>query len=270
MIRSMHHKPSEPTSKPRRPTSTRTAIVLLSCMAGLGACKNGKTRQAHPPDDIKPPWTLARIAKRLAGDAVTVTGVYRVDPVAQVKRFQGTWLDKADGKRLLLSYRPVPRYYPYIGKRVEVTGRYPKIDPRAQRIVGPDHFTAQSITLLPGQQPGPKHIPTPPEVSSKADLARHVGQWVRLHGKARERKISPHESHYLQRLVVRLPDGHEVSTRKRYLRNLKWNERNPTTDVTVIGRVWKRKPGVELTVSFNAVCQGRVPRCFVGYEKRGK
>jgi hypothetical protein len=199
-----------------------------------------------------------------AARATSLTGTYEVDPVPQGKKLQGAWLVLEGGHRVVLSYRPFPEHFRYIGKRVVVRGAYPSMPPHIQSISA-RHFTVTSIALAPGETPhatAPARIPAPPLARSRAELERLEGKWVRVYGRAVTLEVSPHESRYALRLVVELPDGHRLQTSNHYL-NLRWDKRDPRDTITVVGRA-TRAPmdgGTGASVGFSAVCQGHVERC---------
>jgi hypothetical protein len=233
----------------------RPALVLTLLAAPGPACADGKERPRAESG-----------AAEAAGPVVTLGGTYEVDPVAQGKKFQGAWLLPEGGKeRLVLSYRPEPKYFAFIGKRVVVTGRHRVLPPYVQQI-GADHFDLHSIALAKGEAPYaevPKQIPAPPLADSKEKLAALSGRWARVYGRVLTLEVSPEESRYVLKLAVAMPDGHVLSVKDLYLGNMRWDKAKKVDAITLIGRAGQVRTdgGMVPDIDFAAVCQGHVERC---------
>jgi hypothetical protein len=109
-------------------------------------------------------------------------GQYEVDPIPGGKRLQGSWLVLDDGRRYVVSYRPVPEYFAFLDKRVVVQGR-PYWPGRDTQHVGATHLAIDSIELAPGQVPYesvPTEVPQPPIVRTGDALDRREGRWARV------------------------------------------------------------------------------------------
>jgi hypothetical protein len=109
-------------------------------------------------------------------------GRYEVDPIPGGKRLQGSWLVTDDGQRYVISYRPVPKYFAFLDKRVVVHGR-PYWPGRDTQQLGATHVAIDSIELAPGQVPYesvPTQVPQPPIVRTGEALDRGEGRWARV------------------------------------------------------------------------------------------
>jgi hypothetical protein len=111
-------------------------------------------------------------------------GRYEVDPIPGGKRFQGTWLVLDDGTRYVLSYRPVPEYFPFVDKRVSVTG-LPYTPGRDTQHILAAHLQVVSIELAPGEKPyarPPAILPAPPLLRTSDDIIARIGRWGQVVG----------------------------------------------------------------------------------------
>lgn len=233
----------------------RSRVATISMLLGLQltACPDPSFAQPVQPAQPTVP----------AAPAVTLTGVYEVDPVPQVKRFQGTWL-RIDGssESFVLSYRPEPRYFALIGKRVVATGRHRTLS-GSEQAINARHFDADSLVLAPGEAPpatGSPTIPAPPLAPTREALTALRGRWARVFGRAETLTQSPHERRMITRLIVAMPDGHRLEIQDFYLDNLQWDRAKKTDTITLIGRATDGgAKGPSIGVA--AICQGHVERC---------
>jgi hypothetical protein len=171
------------------------AARLLACAALLGACAPSGERAAASstpaeapgaPSAPEPPTEDPEVKPvndpetGPEGEAiVTVEGVLDIDRVPGGKRFQGVWLETASG-RYVITYRPHARYFPFVEKRVAVTGYVEHIPPHVQSI-GATHFVVQDIALAPGESPHdpvPTDLLPPRPVRAGAEVAAAAGRWV--------------------------------------------------------------------------------------------
>ena len=161
-------------------------------------------------------------------------GRYEVDPIPGGKRFQGSWLVLDDGTRYVLSYRPVPDYYPFVDKRVIVTGR-PYTPGRDTQHVLADHFQVISIELAPGETPypdPPSKIPAPPLLRTVGEICAYDGRWGQVVGKLIALKDDPDT--YFHIAYVELEDGTQITAR--YAAKGQWEPYLGST-ITVISRI---------------------------------
>jgi len=77
--------------------------------------------------------------------------VVHIDATPGAKRFQGVWLQRDDGQRLLVDYRPRSHWQPFEGVRVSVSGE--AYMPEGQSI-GADHFRVHTLAVI---DPKPEH-----------------------------------------------------------------------------------------------------------------
>ncbi|MCY1009770.1 hypothetical protein OV079_30250 [Nannocystis pusilla] len=75
------------------------------------------------------------------------TATVRVDAEPGDKKFQGVWLERDDGVRWVVAYRPEPWLAAFEGQRVQVTGAV--YQPEGQAILAP-HFRVETLRLAPG------------------------------------------------------------------------------------------------------------------------
>lgn len=111
-------------------------------------------------------------------------GVLEIDRVAGGKRFQGTWILRDDGGDYVLSYRPDPSLYKFVGKRVFAVGQPYRPGANEQHILA-EHFKLITILLAPGEtpyDPEPTELPPPPRVGTAAGLAAMARRWVIAEG----------------------------------------------------------------------------------------
>ncbi len=76
--------------------------------------------------------------------------VLRVDEKPGGKRFQGVWLERAKGPKLLIAYRALGCFTPFAGHRVAVTGE--AYVPQGQAI-GASHFRVRTMKLVDATKP---------------------------------------------------------------------------------------------------------------------
>jgi len=143
------------------------------------------------------------------GEECVLEGRYEVDALPGGKRFQGTWLVLEDGRRFVLSYRPDPKRFGFIHKRVRVRGRpyQPGVDTQH---ISADHFQVMTMDLAPGETPWPEPpltIPAPPLVQRGDQLAA-APRWVSVAGRLVSVEKVPDE--YFGRAMVRLDDDTAV------------------------------------------------------------
>lgn len=130
-----------------------------------------------------------------------------MDRLVGGKKLQATYLIRGD-VRYIVSYRKVPEYYQYVGKRVTVTGVSHQNGPNIQSIAG-THFTVQQIALAAGEQPYdpiPTSLPPAPRVDSLAAIKAQGGGWVELYGVVGSWRVVEYDTSRIA-LTLLLTDG---------------------------------------------------------------
>lgn len=159
---------------------------------------------------------------------------FEIDPIPGGKRFQGSWLVLDDSRRYVLSYRPIPEYYPFVDKRVSVTGR-PYTPGRDTQHIHAKHFQVISIELAPGEIPYeelPTELPTPPLLYSADALRERNGRWGQVVGQLIDLKDDP-DTHF-NIAFLKLEDGTEITAH--YAAESQWRPFLGST-VTVVSRI---------------------------------
>jgi hypothetical protein len=192
------------------------------------------------------------------GEPTTVSGRLIIEPIPAGKRFQGTWLDGDGDQKYVLSYRPVPEYFPFVDKRVVVVGRPYYQGSDVQQIMA-DHFEVESIELAPGEvarSPVPATLPAPPLARTVAELAGREGLWVQLVGVFAAYQ-SDEGSEYWGVATIEIEGGTTVpaNVSASHVESLKKG-----AVVTLVGRV--EGPTWSLT-DVRAMCAGQVEGCGI-------
>ena len=193
-------------------------------------------------------------------------GYYEVDPIPGGKRFQGSWLVLDDGQRYLLSYRPLPKYFRYVDKRVSVTGR-PYMPGRDTQHIMATHFQVDSIKLAPGEVPYteiPAQLPAPPLLRTVREICGRAGRWGQVVGRLVALEDDPNTHFYNAHLV--LEDGTLIIAR--HAAESLWRSYLGST-ITVISRVEVKSSDTvsavdrceALLIGWYALCSGVVNRC---------
>jgi hypothetical protein len=200
------------------------------------------------------------------GPVTRFEGRYEVDPIPGGKRFQGTWLVQEDGVRYVMSYRPVPEYFPYADKRVIVIGRPYQPGRDTQHMLAA-HLQVLSIELAPGEISDtdiPTELPAPPLLRTAEDVFMRDGKWGQIVGRLVALEDDPDTD--FSTAYIQLEDGTHLTAR--YAAPSQWQSYLGST-LTVMSRIEvvashqnsadaKRK--VVLT-GWYAVCPGVVDRC---------
>jgi hypothetical protein len=175
------------------------------------------------------------------------------------KRFQGTWLEKPNGERLLVSYRLVPEYFRFVEKRVLVTGDPYRPGAHEQHIDA-THFTVKSIDLAPGEtpyDPPPQELPPPPLVTKRAELETRLDRWIEVQGNLRS--AGKHADDDWCDAIITLPDTTELTTQIYFTEMESTWKPLVGQPVTVLGKLF-REDG-KLKLSGPAICPGTTRGC---------
>ena len=188
-----------------------------------------------------------------AGATPCFEALLDIDRLEGGKGFQGTWLEKPDGTRLVVSYSPVPEYFQFIEKRVVVQGETYMPAPYEQHI-GATHIRVRSIALAPGETAGPGSLPLPRLVTTRSQLA--PGRWIEAQGTLRS--ATKHADDDWCDAVMVLGDGTEVGA-SMYITEMesKWTPL-VGSGVTVMGKL--DADGKKL-IGPTAICAGAVRGC---------
>ncbi len=85
----------------------------------------------------------------------------------------------------MLGYRPIPQYYPFVDKRVTVTG-HPYSPGRDTQHVLATHFQLISMAFAPGETPyaePPTELPAPPLLRTAEAIYARDGLWGQVVGR---------------------------------------------------------------------------------------
>jgi hypothetical protein len=182
-----------------------------------------------------------------------------IDRLESAKHFQGTWLEKSSGERLLVSYEPVAAYFRFVEKRVFVTGKTFMPEPYTQH-VDATHLEVTSIRLADGEKPHdpePKSLPPPALARTKAELTPRIGRWVEV--QAVLQMAAKHDDDDWCDALLVLDDGTELAS-SMYLTELesKWKPLIGQR-VTAMGKL-KAEDGLKL-IGPPAICAGEKRGC---------
>jgi hypothetical protein len=241
------------------PWALAAALVAGCTSAAPQASKPKPTPAAEPETPPEDAPTMEPNYEPTYQDPVEVTGIYTVSPVRGGKRLQAGYL-LVDGKdeTWVVSYRPDPKLFEYIDKRVVVRGRPYTNSPYVQS-VGGTHFELQSIELAPGEtpyDPKPKTLPAPPRATDEAELRARVGRWVHVVGTL---QLPPTDEGEMWPTGTLELDGQELAVQARGL-----EERVRPFEgkqVTVLAHVTEDDGKLELDIG--KVCAGVVAECEV-------
>jgi hypothetical protein len=249
----------------RRHLALACALLAGSCSGASQPAKSKTPETLSPPPESAPASQQAPGGK-LQGDkrSVTFEARFDIDRLAGGKRFQGAMLYLDSGRVLVAGYRPIPRYFQFVDKRVRVTGRHYTPSPDVQHVSG-DHFSIEKMQLAEGEtpyDPKPTALPTPPTVTRGSELEPRNRRWVQLFAVLDAGRREKDD--YWCDVVLKLSDGVLVSGSVYYLSfDNRWRPLMGQK-VTVIGRVkmegeqGQRRFSLEGPLS---VCRGKVPRC---------
>lgn len=185
-------------------------------------------------------------------------GIFDIDRLAGGKDFQGSWLELEDGRRYVLSYRPMPAHVDKVERRVVVRGF--TYAPEGQRIRS-EHLQVISMRLADGETPyvsPPTSLPAPPHVLTRAELRARVGRWVQAVGTLKDAKRPDADG--WQEVELRLDDGAAVSTIERESLVERIYRPNFGARVTLIGELSQRD-GAFVLVGTTGLCVGEVEGC---------
>jgi hypothetical protein len=120
----------------------RFAFVVVGLMGGCAA---------PPVQEAVQPAPAQEVAKVETKEAPVVDGfeaVVRVDEKPGGKKFQGVWLERADGERWVVAYRPLEWLKLFEGRTVRVTGA--TYEPFGQAI-NATHFKIATLAVTDKQ-----------------------------------------------------------------------------------------------------------------------
>jgi hypothetical protein len=163
--------------RPASGLGTSIPVVLVSTL--IAAC--APTTEAEPPAPESPPAPLAQaqppVPAPLEPSATPVEdgfeAVVRIDAEPGGKRFQGVWLERSDGERWVIAYRPLGIWADFEGKTVKVTGETYRPEGQA---ISATHFRVSTLRF---------------EHDAPSDGLVAVGPQVELSGKIVERHGTP-------------------------------------------------------------------------------
>ena len=182
-----------------------------------------------------------------------------IDRLESAKRFQGTWLEKPNGERLLVSYEPVTDYFRFVERRVVVTGETFMPEPYTQH-VDATHIKVTSIRLADGEtphDPEPQSLPPPSLARTKAELTARIGRWVEV--QAVLRSATKHADDDWCDAVLLLDDGTELAS-SMYVTDLETTWKPLVGQrVTAMGKL-KMQDGLQL-LGPPALCPGEKHGC---------
>ena len=254
--------------------------LLLAALLLLAACKDNPRAQAPLPDQPDQPEQPEQPEQPAVSqdDAQTddpfaptffadrsVEAILEMDRRAGGKRLQATWLI-TDDESLVVSYRPEPDYYPYVGKRVIVIGKPYTHSPNVQS-VGGTHFVITNIILAQGElpyDPPPTELPPAPRVASVAALQAYQGRWVELHGTLEAWTPAP-VGKTLGAATIKVPDGsieaitHNVTEVERGAEPATWIGQAVTLTTFISEDEDRKRPAL----GRGYMCAGDVPGCGV-------
>ena len=193
-------------------------------------------------------------------EIVTLEGVLDIDRVAGGKRFQGVWLETASS-RYVIAYRPNERYFPFVEKRVTVTGYVEHIPPHVQHI-GATHFVIKDIALARGEPP---HDPVPTEllppraVRAGAEVEAAAGRWVQAIGILKG--SAPTDSSARVKASVDVGGAVLEVILSAHLYERHWAQLEGKT-LTVAGRLSEETPRRLYTADATRVCAGEDLECW--------
>lgn len=199
------------------------------------------------------------------GQRIYVEGIYEVEPFPGGKGLQAVEIILPDETRLMRSYRPIPREFNFIGKKVGIVGtiyRAGGLPPDVQQVLAP-HLSVEKIDMASGQRlekSPPRKLPPPPEANSEKQLSQMNQRWVQIHGRlASLRRSSDKDNQALA--IFWLKDGTRVK-----VTDLDYGKMNPYLGemLTVVGKVNLNEKGPRThfnLVGRHAICAGTVPRC---------
>ncbi|MFT3775729.1 MAG: hypothetical protein QM820_61060 [Minicystis sp.] len=100
--------------------------------------------------------------------------VVRVDAQPQDKKFQGVWLERGDGEKWVVAYRPEGWLRGFEGKRVSVAGE--RYEPQGQAIMA-THFRVHTIRVLDERAvDAPFFVEVGPERKMAGRFVERVGE----------------------------------------------------------------------------------------------
>ncbi len=192
------------------------------------------------------------------GETVTWTATLDMDRFPGGKRFQGVWLHPEGSDRAyVLSYRAGETWFPFVEKKVVVTGR-PWWPGRDTQHIGADHFEVTTIDLAEGElpwDPVPTQVPEPPTATSAAAVAeRGLGHWVRVIATLEALEPDPR----WPPAVLRLSD--KTALRLEAVRGADAKPLLGQT-VTAMARIGRDERGELVLAAPVAICAGDTARC---------
>lgn len=164
---------------PRYKNRMRVGCWICAGMLALGAAScqlagphPGATPTTQHSTQAADPGSETDGQQRVAGKIESFRATLRIDDEAGHKGFQGVWLERAGGERLLIAYRPHGYWKPFAGHEVKVTGQ--RYVPAGEAVMA-EHFRVHTLSIDPKKM---------------TDLVRVETERV-FEGKVEERTMEP-------------------------------------------------------------------------------
>ncbi len=154
-------------------TSPHPAPAAVEPAAPPAPGDAGRRKTPPAPGQVAPTTVDGKTVERFVATV-------EIDRVPGGKRFQGTWLIRDDGRIHVVSYRPKPEWFGFVGKRVMVAAVDNNPPAHAQQI-GADHVAVIDIKLVdnvPAPSPALSTLPAAPWVATADALAKLEHRWV--------------------------------------------------------------------------------------------
>jgi hypothetical protein len=225
--------------------------LLVACVGHVEEPEPEAPVEKPAPPPIGDPFAPTQLDPISGKEAI-----YVVDPVPGAKELQAGYLLFPDGETWVVSYRPDPALYPYVDKRVVVSGRPNKPSPMVQH-VGSIHIELDDIRLADGEtpwDPPPVELPAPPITRTVPEIAARAGRWAQIPGTPVS--LAADEAWFAG--VLRLEDGTEVRVVVPGIGEAAFRN-HLSKPSTLLGRVAVEDGAVR--VSYGAICAGEAPRC---------
>ena len=134
-------------------------MVAVMLALGVASCRSEAQRSVSPPapgehSTTRDTSNASASSTANEGQRPVTKGLesfhatLRIDDKAGHKGFQGVWLERQDGKRLLIADRAYGYWKPFAGHQVEVTGE--RHEPAGEAVMA-EHFRVHTLRIDPGK-----------------------------------------------------------------------------------------------------------------------